>query len=57
VWPVVKEFAAKTGVSKLAPHDMRRYAESRTMPNQCAGWWFGVAPVTLAVTLIRHISD
>jgi integrase len=33
VWHVVKEFAAKIGVSKLAPHDLRRYAESRTMPN------------------------
>src|SRR6266852_503348 len=26
VWHVVKEFAAKSGVSKLAPHDLRRYA-------------------------------
>jgi len=33
VWHVVKQFAAKIGVSKLAPHDLRRYAESRTMPN------------------------
>ena len=24
VWHVVKEFAAKTGVSKLTPHDLRR---------------------------------
>jgi site-specific recombinase XerD len=24
VWHVVKEFAAKTGISKLAPHDLRR---------------------------------
>ena len=24
VWHVVKEFATKTGVSKLAPHDLRR---------------------------------
>ena len=24
MWHVVKEFAAKTGVSKLAPHDLRR---------------------------------
>ena len=24
VWHVVKEFAAKIGVSKLAPHDLRR---------------------------------
>ena len=33
VWHVVKEFAAKIGVSKLAPHDLRRYAECRIMPN------------------------
>jgi site-specific recombinase XerD len=33
VWHVVKEFAAKIGVNKLAPHDLRSYAESRTMPN------------------------
>jgi hypothetical protein len=32
-WHVVKEFATKTGVSNLAPHDLRRYAESRTMPH------------------------
>ena len=35
VWHVVKEFAAKIGVSKLAPHDLRRYAECRIMPNRC----------------------
>src|ERR1035437_7856894 len=34
VWHVVKEFAAKIGVSKLAPHDLRSYAESRIMPNR-----------------------
>jgi len=33
VWHVVKEFAAKIGVQKLAPHDLRRYAESQIMPN------------------------
>jgi hypothetical protein len=34
VWHVVKEFAAKVGVNKLAPHDLRRYAECRIMPNR-----------------------
>jgi hypothetical protein len=34
VWHVVKEFAAKIGVIKLAPHDLRRYAECRIMPNR-----------------------
>jgi hypothetical protein len=42
VWHVVKEFAAKIGVSKPAPHDLRRYAESQTMPNECGSYPFGV---------------
>jgi site-specific recombinase XerD len=25
VWHVVKEFAGKTGIAKLAPHDLRSY--------------------------------
>jgi site-specific recombinase XerD len=33
VWHIVKEAAQTIGVAKLAPHDLRRYAESRTMPN------------------------
>ncbi len=33
VWHIVKESAKSIGVAKLAPHDLRRYAESRTMPN------------------------
>ena len=37
VWSVVKEFAATVGIDKLAPHDLRRYAESRTMPNALSG--------------------
>jgi hypothetical protein len=28
---------AEIGVSKLAPHDLRRYTESRTMPNEVTG--------------------
>ncbi len=34
VWHVVREYAAKAGIDKLAPHDLRRYAESRIMPNR-----------------------
>jgi site-specific recombinase XerD len=34
VWHVVKEFAKRIGHERLAPHDLRRYAESRTMPNR-----------------------
>jgi hypothetical protein len=36
VWQVVKQYAKKLGFGRLAPHDLRRYAESRTMPNQNA---------------------
>jgi hypothetical protein len=60
VWHVVKEFAAKIGVSKLAPHDLRRYAESRTMPNRCEEGSFGVELVTNAVNLfgiVRRESE
>ena len=54
VWHVVKEFAAKIGVSRLAPHDLRRYAESRTMPNRCQGSSFGVELSDQSDQLIRH---
>jgi integrase len=33
VWHIVKESAKRIGVTKLAPHDLRRYAASRIMPN------------------------
>ena len=32
VWHVVREFAKKAGIDKLAPHDLRIYAEFGTMP-------------------------
>jgi site-specific recombinase XerD len=35
VWHIVKESAKTVGIAKLAPHDLRRYAESRTMPSRC----------------------
>jgi hypothetical protein len=35
VWHIVKESAKRIGVVKLAQHDLRRYAESRTMPSRC----------------------
>ena len=31
VWHVVREYAAKACIDKLAPHDLRSYAESWTM--------------------------
>jgi hypothetical protein len=30
----VKRCAEQAGINHLAPHDLRRYAESRTMPNR-----------------------
>src|SRR6185312_11612006 len=33
VWHVVRQYARKADIDKLAPHDLRRYAEFRTMPN------------------------
>jgi hypothetical protein len=29
----VREYAAQIGIGELAPHDLRRYAESRIMPH------------------------
>jgi site-specific recombinase XerD len=34
VWHVVRQYARKAGIEKLAPHDLRRYAESPIMPNR-----------------------
>lgn len=33
LWEIVKRAAETAGIDKLAPHDLRSYAESRTMPN------------------------
>ena len=38
VWHVVKEFAAKLGVSKLAPHDLRRVLRPSGVIPQAANW-------------------
>src|ERR1700732_3812802 len=36
VWQLLQPYATAAGVPGIAPHDLRRYAESRTMPNQNA---------------------
>lgn len=36
VWHIVKESARSIGVARLAPHDLRRYAESRIMASSTA---------------------
>jgi integrase len=33
LWEIVKKVAEAAGIDKLAPHDLRRYAEFRTMPH------------------------
>jgi hypothetical protein len=46
VWRIVKESARRIGVAKLAPHDLRRYAESRIMlSSTVAKAWTGLKPV------------
>jgi len=34
VWHVVKGCCEKAGLQRIAPHDLRRYAESGIMPNR-----------------------
>src|SRR5450432_3700656 len=46
IWQMLRQYALAVGVPGIAPHDARRYAESRTMPNQNAttvarGLWYG----------------
>jgi site-specific recombinase XerD len=36
IWHVVKGAANRAGIQNLAPHDLRRYAECRIMPNHLA---------------------
>jgi integrase len=39
VWQLLQGYAATAGVPGIAPHDLRRYAECRIMPNQNATAW------------------
>jgi integrase len=34
IWQLIRPYAAKAGVPGIAPHDCRRYAECRIMPNR-----------------------
>src|SRR5216684_3339396 len=54
VWQLLQPYAKAAGVPGIAPHDLRRYAESRTMPNPCEGCSFGVELVAKRDQLIRH---
>jgi site-specific recombinase XerD len=60
VWYVVKDSAARVGIKKLAPHDLRSYAESRTMPNRYKEARLAVSWVTKAINrfgIVRSGSE
>jgi integrase len=42
VWQLLQPYAAAAGVPGIAPHDLRRYAECRIMPNRIQDLQFGV---------------
>jgi hypothetical protein len=37
IWQLVVNYARATSLGKLAPHDLRRYAEFQNMPNRDSG--------------------
>ena len=37
IWQLIRPYAEAAGLAGIAPHDLRRYAESRTMPNALGG--------------------
>jgi integrase/recombinase XerD len=41
VWQLLQQYAAAVGVPGIAPHDLRRYAECRIMPNPWCSLQFG----------------
>jgi integrase len=46
VWYAVKQYAQRIGIEHLAAHDLRRYAESRIMPNfNAARAWIKEEPI------------
>ena len=53
VWQMLKKYSAEVGVPGVAPHDLRRYAESRTMPNAFSS----VAPAGRRQETIRHSPE
>jgi integrase len=54
VWYAVKRRAGGAGINNLAPHDLRRYAECRIMPNRCQNLQFGAWFKRLRTEAIRH---
>jgi hypothetical protein len=58
VWQMLQQYATDAGVPGIAPHDCRRYAESRTMPNQNATTWLQVSEMGAEryrlLRMVRH---
>jgi site-specific recombinase XerD len=42
IWQLLRPYAVAAGVPGIAPHDLRRYTESRTMPNRSGRCCLGV---------------
>jgi site-specific recombinase XerD len=54
VWQLLQQYAAAVGVPGIAPHDLRRYAECRIMPNRCQDLQFGAQFRRLPTKATRH---
>jgi site-specific recombinase XerD len=55
IWHIVTKYARQTGlVDKLAPHDMRSYAECRIMPSPSYVAQFGAHSGFVSLRIIRH---
>jgi len=57
LWEVVRNAAASSGIEKLAPHDLRRYAEAGTMPSLFRRTQRGVRLMSPQHGPIRHSPD
>ncbi len=55
VWQLLQRYASKVGLPGIAPHDLRRYAVCRVMPNRISRpRERRVAQAWLALPPIRH---
>lgn len=54
IWGVVKQASARCGLANVAPHDLRRYAVSRPMPNRCEALWSGGDLCVSVIASMRH---
>jgi hypothetical protein len=54
VWQLLQGYATAAGVAGIAPHDLRRYAESRIMPNRWLDLRFGGQFRSSRARAIRH---